>query len=87
VFTQGYLSVTTWSTLQLLSEQQVSEIAVVGIMQKTIVVRKGSIGIVGLFVAMTVCRMPVLGEEDRATLLKRGKVIAQGTNVIFEEDS
>jgi len=36
---------------------------------------------------LTVCLVPVWGGEDRTTLVRDGKVIAQGNNLIFEEDS
>jgi len=49
--------------------------------------RKRAIGLAGLFVAMTVCRVPAVGGEDRVTLLKDGRAITQGNNVILEEDS
>ena len=33
-------------------------------MQKTNAIRKGSIGLIGLFVAMTVCLVPVVGGKE-----------------------
>jgi len=56
-------------------------------MQKPRAITKRATGLVGLLAAMTVCRAPVLGGEDRATLLRDGKVITQGSNLVFEEDS
>ena len=41
----------------------------------------------GLAAAMTVCLVPVVDGEDRTTLVRDGKLISQGRNLVFEEDS
>lgn len=61
--------------------------AVVVLLAPKNVVKRGSIGLVGLVAALAVCLAPVVGGEDRETLLRDGEVIAQGNNLIFEEDS